>query len=1007
MYELSRYPHNEQQIKLAMLSDVILEREKINRDNKEAARLSELKKKHIVRLEVEEELFEKFNQFKKEIAEKIFEPIFKNKPEESRPKLVEAFENVLKDRWAFWLDKVKEKIDAIETSQGKNSLLKTFKSSFIDEINILLRNCNFNDLLEKFIEKPEEAIHIGKVCLAEKEISIAKECFEKGIKCGDNSGFSYMAVTYCIIQLQQGEKDKKEARKQLKTALCCLEFAKRNLMVNLKIADILPQSATADISQKISSKENFYHDQIKGKLEVIGLHIHYLNRAVGEIVEPYDFILNTNDDEMSTIKKQEKGEKLYNLLVENELIQGDRIRKAFRNDLNKRANMEKEIRDNLDPSIADSIITLLNNKNRFEKKDFEKIVCHNEQLWKALKIKNAENVYILDVNRIQRELSNEYENIWTRLKDKIDPSKVDLSIFDDCQEKLHFKDYLEQKRILIQTKRVKIKHLNLNSLKFEGEYRKYSQVKFNDGGHETKDLKAFLEELIKQISTRGGEYFYQTDLPYRGLAKYKYGDSKEKIDNLLDKILKDTEFQNDKETILSKIINLQGDIRSSKDDLAASLKDFIDLEDQEIVPSELKFFEGLGLNKFLIIKEDKSWWDWNAFAVAMIGLAQGIGGALFVCVGCMNIGGALISKGIVDMIYATMAGISGQFSWKEWAIQKAIIFSLSLLTAGVSKLASLRATVVKIGGASLMSTFTKIMVNAACQVATTCFTNILTDKIMELMKEMLVPKIVNEIEEKLLKGVYDSLSKKIESLYASSKNEGDFENNFKEMKTNLEAALGKNIFLSQQFDNIRVQVMSTVKRSYETLSNTLQKSNSKYLKMAGTAMKVTIFVDKIWNAVQSILNLTSAITTLHNIIDGASQLKNNHINTKSIQNELLKTRVSQLTSVIKAYISNVLIKELDRRIRALISGALAVISEKVIKFTTSVIESVFDKQNPVDAMKNAKKNDKDNSETHVITDQPLSVSDSKKEEQDQIKREVIQNGITNPKKIMEKKCRWN
>ncbi|CAF3556836.1 unnamed protein product, partial [Rotaria sp. Silwood2] len=396
MYELSRYPHNEQQIKLAMLSDVILEREKINRDNKEAARLSELKKKHIVRLEVEEELFEKFNQFKKEIAEKIFEPIFKDKPEESRPKLIEAFENVLKDRWAF-------------------CLLKKFKSSFIDEINILLRNCNFNDLLEKFIEKPEEAIHIGKVCLAEKEISIAKECFEKGIKCGDNSGFSYMAVTYCIIQLQQGEKDKKEARKQLKTALCCLEFAKRNLMANLKIADILPQSATADISQKISSKENFYHDQIKGKLEVIGLHIHYLNRAVGEIVEPYDFILNTNDDEMSTIKKQEKGEKLYNLLVENELIQGDRIRKAFRNNSNKRANMEKEIRDNLDPSIADSIITLLNNKNRFEKKDFEKIVCHNEQLWKALKIKNAENVYILDVNRIQRELSNEYENIWTRL----------------------------------------------------------------------------------------------------------------------------------------------------------------------------------------------------------------------------------------------------------------------------------------------------------------------------------------------------------------------------------------------------------------------------------------------------------------------------------------------------------------------------------------------------------------------------------------------------------------
>ncbi|CAF1486948.1 unnamed protein product, partial [Rotaria sp. Silwood1] len=86
--------------------------------------------------------------------------------------------------------------------------------------------------------------------------------------------------------------------------------------------------------------------------------------------------------------------------------------------------------------------------------------------------------------------------------------------------------------------------------------------------------------------------------------------------------------------------------------LKANLKDFIDLQDQENVP------------------EDKSWWDWNAFAVAMIGLVQVIAEAVLVAFGLTQIGNALIS---------------GIFSWKEWAIQKAISFGLSMLTAGIGK----------------------------------------------------------------------------------------------------------------------------------------------------------------------------------------------------------------------------------------------------------------------------------------------------------------------------------
>ncbi|CAF4848103.1 unnamed protein product, partial [Rotaria sp. Silwood1] len=391
MYDISQYPRDIQQMKLVDLSDIIIEREKINRDNKEAARLSELKKKSILRLEVEEELFDKFNEFKRNITDKVFKTLFENKPDEYKEKFIAVFQNVLKDRWAFWLDKLTH----------------------------TLQNSKFNHLLENFIEKPEEAIQVGQVCLSAEEFSMAKMCFKKAITYGDSSGFSYMGIALCIINLNNGKNVKKESRREFKKAIRCLELIKRNLMANLKIAEIRPQSASAEIFQKKKKQRKFL---------------------------------------------------------------------CFENDKN----------------------------------------------------------------------------------------------------------------------------------------------------------------IIKS----------------GGLAKYKYGDTSEDIDKLLNKILPD-EFKNDKDLIKSKILCLQGDIRSCKEDLKATLKDFIDLKDQEKIPNVLKFFEGLGLTNFLIIEDDKSWSDWNAFAVAMIGLAQVIGGVVLITFGCVNIGGALIAEGIDDMVYATMAGLSGIFSWKD------------------------------------------------------------------------------------------------------------------------------------------------------------------------------------------------------------------------------------------------------------------------------------------------------------------------------------------------------
>ncbi|CAF5106421.1 unnamed protein product, partial [Rotaria sp. Silwood1] len=99
-------------------------------------------------------------------------------------------------------------------------------------------------------------------------------------------------------------------------------------------------------------KENFYQDQITGKLE-----------AVGDTVERFHFILRPKDEQNLTREDQDKGKELYSLLVQHEIIQGDTIRKIFRNNSQERDKIEKIIRHDLDPSIADSLISLLNMKN--------------------------------------------------------------------------------------------------------------------------------------------------------------------------------------------------------------------------------------------------------------------------------------------------------------------------------------------------------------------------------------------------------------------------------------------------------------------------------------------------------------------------------------------------------------------------------------------------------------------------------------------------------------------
>ena len=89
--------------------------------------------------------------------------------------------------------------------------------------------------------------------------------------------------------------------------------------------------------------------------------------------------------------------------------------------------------------------------------------------------------------------------------------------------------------------------------------------------------------------------------------------------------------------------------------------------------------------------EEKPYFSWDALAVFCLGILQIVGGALLIAFTggvFAQVGMGLITEGISDCIDGIYGMATGQFSWKSWAIQKAISIGVSLVAFGVGKLIS-------------------------------------------------------------------------------------------------------------------------------------------------------------------------------------------------------------------------------------------------------------------------------------------------------------------------------
>ncbi len=103
-------------------------------------------------------------------------------------------------------------------------------------------------------------------------------------------------------------------------------------------------------------------------------------------------------------------------------------------------------------------------------------------------------------------------------------------------------------------------------------------------------------------------------------------------------------------------------------------------------PREISDFEDRCLDRVIIMKEQKSLWDWRANVVLFIGVMQIVAGValnIFTVGLASPIANGLIAEGVGDIIFAVTSGLSGSISWQSYKSHKIFSMALTVATAGL------------------------------------------------------------------------------------------------------------------------------------------------------------------------------------------------------------------------------------------------------------------------------------------------------------------------------------
>jgi hypothetical protein len=253
---------------------------------------------------------------------------------------------------------------------------------------------------------------------------------------------------------------------------------------------------------------------------------------------------------------------------------------------------------------------------------------------------------------------------------------------------------------------------------------------------------------------------------------------------------------------------------------------------------------------------NKPFW-WGPLVVFLLGVVQVIAGAVVSALGFPNIGLALISEGVGDMIYAIEAAISGNFSWNAYLKHKIISLACSILTCGVGSAITSRAGV-QIAKAGL-KTVVKKVAKKILEAVATALSGLAIDALLDEFFNAIVHAMVKEVD--ILRAPFQGLEEKLKALYIKTGN-GQIVSDF---MRNLSASYFDAVKMGELVSRYMHQVLGAIATGIGNAAKVIKHQGGKFKAVAQAAeafqkmLKVTKYIECIVRALGEMVDFIISI----------------------------------------------------------------------------------------------------------------------------------------------------
>ena len=992
-------------------AEVYFENDRLGRVAAERQRITALTGCDIFRLDAEEDMLTAFVACRKELLGALQgKSILKDV---QCSEVLEECSAVLTNQFARWLSEHRQDVLDVDGAEKQAACADRFKDDFCDPLRKEFTEKTEEEVTAVLLKTPSDRIAFGWKLqnladaasgdAATQYYSHAREVLEGAVN-GDTSGYAGLGAAYAMIKesTHAYEYRRRAIRRHLKKAHEELSAINAEIAANIEVAGMIDKCTKRPVSDV--ELDNRYGVQLKERASVYELHLTMLNDLIGTPLSEATFM--SPESEYTTAGErvtEDESKEIFDALVKKDILYENRTARRFR----RRGKLLDDLARKVADSMQAPLKALITAQDSIASNDAAllKMVTASEDVVAALQkcgvidgtrhsvvvVRGAKEVDMavgtlkddaLDLSTIKKQavsLKDKAEGL--RLAQAgsehvIESTSSGWVEFKKASQKLI--DFLYLQGLLYETNAYIITG-DAASIKDDlfAEDSKYAAAVIAKQDGSSVSLATELQDTFKALTKRNDTVFLESLAPYaprateaknmhgflmtQGVLKtggllqagHKYAASddtslKESVVAALPE-----KFKERIDTVLMVHLGkLQGKVRSVTTQVECSMTHFVDVENRpRMIPAEIwTYFKESHLDHFLSVKEKKPWFSWGAFAVALLGIAQIIGGVVLICtvVGA-TYGAGLISEGVSDLVYATMAFVTGEFSWKEYAIMKAISLAITLMTGGLSALAG---TAKAVGsGVSRGMLIMKTVGKAAVEFAVDLGTELFTGQMMGQLQQGVIDIVASTIVKQVLRTVTQAWKVSLEQLYAAGK---DFEAKAEHMVKQLDEALFKEIINDPNVRDAQRSVASALRASYTDLGDSIKAGNgNKWAKRAKRALRVAKWTDRVVETVRSSIRFERvaelAINAVQTGLAGDAETRNS---------EKTDAYLDKMTAKMEEFVKKQLTKNLQEKVNRVckmaLGGVAAAAAAQVSKKVDEHVDARKRLQERIDAYAAAK-----------------------------------------------------